>query len=258
MKVVILAGGLGTRLSEETHLRPKPMVEIGGMPILWHIMKSYSYFGFNDFIICGGYKCEVIKEFFNQYFLYTSDVVFDFKNNEKHFLNSKTEDWNVTVVDTGSDTMTGGRLKRVAHLLDDNEPFFFTYGDGLADINFQDELDFHKLHGGLATVLAVVPPGRYGALDISDGKVTSFKEKPDGDRSGRINGGFFILEKQAISYISGDHSPFENGPLSKMAEQKKLHAFEHNGFWRPMDTLRDKNILNKLWNNNEAPWKMWD
>ncbi len=257
MKVVILAGGLGTRMSEETYLRPKPMIEIGGMPILWHIMKSYSHHGFNDFIICGGYKCEVIKEFFNQYFLYTSDVVFDFKNNQTDFLNSRTEDWKVTVVDTGENTMTGGRLKRVSHLLDDGEPFFFTYGDGLADVNFQDELDFHHAHGGLATILAVVPPGRYGALDIANGRVTSFMEKPEGDRSGRINGGFFVLEKPAIDYISGDHSPFENGPLSKMAQENKLHAFEHKGFWRPMDTLRDKSILNNLWDEGKAPWKVW-
>lgn len=257
MKVVILAGGLGTRLSEETHLRPKPMVEIGGMPILWHIMKCYMQFGFNDFIICGGYKCHVIKDFFNQYFLHTSDVVFDFKNKTTSFLNSKTEDWTVTIVDTGAETQTGGRLKRVKHLLTDAEPFFFTYGDGLCDANFADELSFHQSHTGIATILSVVPPGRYGALDINDGKVTSFLEKPIGDRSGRINGGFFVLEKEVFNFIEGDHSPFEKEPISKMVQDNTLFAFEHEGFWRPMDTQRDAVALNKLWETGQAPWKSW-
>jgi len=258
MKVVILAGGLGTRISEETHLRPKPMIEIGGMPILWHIMKSYSHFGFCDFIICGGYKCQHIKEFFSQYFLQTSDVTFDFRNNKTRYLNSRTEDWTVTVVDTGASTLTGGRLKRVGHLLNDDEPFFFTYGDGLADVDFHAELDFHKNHSGTATVLSVIPPGRFGALEIHDNRVTSFIEKPNGDRTGRINGGFFILQKEVLDYIQGDQSPFENGPLSRLACEGKLHAFEHNGFWQPMDTLRDKNNLEKLWQENNAPWKVWN
>ena len=257
MKVVILAGGLGTRLSEETHLRPKPMVEIGGMPILWHIMKCYMHFGFNDFIICGGYKCNVIKEFFNQYFLYTSDVVFDFNNKNTSFLNSKTENWTLTIVDTGAETQTGGRLKRVKYLLKDSEPFFFTYGDGLCDANFSKELAFHQSHTGIATILSVVPPGRYGALDIDDGKVTNFLEKPTGDRSGRINGGFFVLEKEVLNFIDGDHSSFENEPISKMVQNNALFAFEHEGFWRPMDTQRDAVALNKLWETGKAPWKTW-
>lgn len=257
MKVVILAGGLGTRLSEETHLRPKPMVEIGGMPVLWHIMKCYSQYGFNDFIICGGYKCDVIKEYFNNYFLHTSDVFFDFKNRKTGFLNSKTEDWTVTVVDTGNETQTGGRLKRVGHLLNENEPFFFTYGDGVTNVNFLEELAFHRSHEGLATVLAVVPPGRFGALELIDKRVSGFLEKPPGDLSGRINGGFFILETEVLQYIKNDKSAFEDDPLTKLANEKNLFAYEHEGFWRPMDTLRDKIALDDLWHKDRAPWKTW-
>lgn len=254
MKVVILAGGLGTRLSEETHLRPKPMVEIGGKPIIWHIMKHYAHHGFTDFIICAGYKSEVIKQYFHQYLLYTSDVTFDLAENKLRVLNSKTENWKVTIVDTGLQTMTGGRLKKVAHLLDDNEPFFFTYGDGLSDIDFSAELNFHYSHGRTATIAAVTPPGRYGALALRGSQVTSFIEKPLGDGTGRINGGFFILNKSTIEYIDGDHTSFELEPLERLSKTENLMAYKHDGFWQPMDTLRDKNSLEELWQSGEAPW----
>jgi len=258
MKVVILAGGFGTRLSEETHLIPKPMVEIGGRPILWHIMKCYSHYGFDDFIICGGYKCDVIKNFFNHYFLYTSDVTFDFKRKKTEFISSKAEDWRVTIVDTGLDTMTGSRVKKIQHLLNDNEPFFLTYGDGVCDLNFRDQLNFHKSHGKMATVLAVTPPGRFGSMTIEGEKVTKFIEKPQGDNCGRINGGFFIFNKPFVRYLTEDDCSLESGPLDRLACQGQLVAHEHDGFWFAMDTLRDKNKLDDLWKRGSAPWKMSD
>ena len=257
MKAVILAGGLGTRISEETHLKPKPMIEIGGKPILWHILKQYSANGINDFIICCGYKGYVIKEYFANYFLHMSDITFDMKNNNMVVHQQNVEPWKITLVDTGEKTMTGGRLKRVEKYLQNEEAFCFTYGDGVSDINIAEEIKFHFSHGKIATVAAVQPPGRYGALKIDDKKnITSFLEKPLGDGA-LINGGFFVLSPKCIDLIDGDETIWEAYPLTKLAEMSELVAFEHNGFWQPMDTLRDKNLLEELWNSECAPWKNW-
>lgn len=256
MKAVILAGGLGTRISEETYLKPKPMVEIGGKPILWHIMKIYSSYGVNEFIICCGYKGYVIKEYFNNYALHMSDVTFHMLDNSIEVHNRKAEPWKVTLVDTGETTMTGGRLARVKDYLDD-ESFCFTYGDGVADVNIGDLIDYHKKRGLPATVTAVQPPGRYGALQFGeDNLVTSFQEKPHGDGAW-INGGFFVLEPHVIDLISSDQTTWEQEPLKYLSKSNKLSAYFHRGFWQPMDTLRDKNFLEKLWNNNQAPWRTW-
>lgn len=256
MKVVILAGGLGTRISEESHLKPKPMIEIGGMPILWHIMKSYCSHGMCDFIICLGYKGYAIKDFFANYFLHTSDVTFDMANNRMDVHRNYSEPWRVTLVDTGEDSMTGGRLKRVANYLDDNEPFCFTYGDGLADINLKTLLQFHQQHGKLATVTAVQPPGRYGALNCVDNAVLGFTEKPKGD-GGWINGGFFVLSKKVIDYIKDDATHWEQEPMKALAQANQLQAYFHSGFWQAMDTLREKNYLDQLLKEDRAPWKTW-
>lgn len=256
MKVVILAGGLGTRLSEETHLKPKPMVPIGDMPILWHIMKIYGASGFNEFIICLGYKGYVIKEFFVNYLLHRSDVTVDTLSGDIDYHRSNSENWKVSLIDTGEKTLTGGRLKRIADYLPDDEPFCMTYGDGVADIDIRQELEFHKSHGKQATMAAVAPPGRYGALSLDDDKVASFIEKPQGDNS-RINGGFFILEKSVIERIEGDHTVWENEPLNSLVQDNELMAYKFNGFWQPMDTLREKNQLEALWTSGKAPWKTW-
>lgn len=256
MKAVILAGGLGTRISEESHLRPKPMIEIGGKPILWHIMKLYSAHGVNDFVICCGYKGYIIKEYFANYFLHMSDVTFDMANNKMEVHHQKAEPWKVTLVDTGEDTLTGGRLKRVANYVKDQEAFCFTYGDGVADINITAEITFHKQHGKWATVAAVQPPGRYGALQIDGQQVAGFTEKPRGD-GGLINGGFFILSPKCLDLIEDDRSSWEGEPLVQLAAMGQLMAFEHNGFWQPMDTLREKNLLEELWETGKAPWKAW-
>jgi glucose-1-phosphate cytidylyltransferase len=256
MKAVILAGGLGSRLSEETSLRPKPMVEIGGKPILWHIMKIYSSYGINDFIICLGYKGYLIKEYFANYFLHMSDVTFDIANNTMHVREQHAESWMVTLVDTGDATMTGGRLKRVASYIRDEQSFCLTYGDGVADINITQEIAFHLQHGKLATIAAVQPPGRYGALQTTDARVTKFIEKPAGD-GGLINGGFFVLSPKCLELIEGDDSSWEGVPLRELANQGELMAFEHRGFWQPMDTLRDKNQLEELWASGQAPWRIW-
>ncbi|MFT5211646.1 MAG: glucose-1-phosphate cytidylyltransferase [Flavobacterium sp.] len=256
MKAVILAGGLGTRISEETHLKPKPMIEIGGKPILWHIMKSYSAFGITEFVICLGYKSYVIKEYFANYFLHMSDVTFDMTNNEMEVHQRKAEPWKVTLVDTGENTMTGGRLKRVRKYLDDEDDFCFTYGDGVSDIDISASIDFHRNHGSLATISAVSPPGRYGALNIRDHLVNSFIEKPAGG-GGMINGGFFVLSPKVIDLIEGDETSWEGEPLMKLASMGELAAFVHNGFWQPMDTLREKNMLEALWEAGKAPWKTW-
>lgn len=257
MKAVILAGGLGTRISEETSTRPKPMIEIGGKPILWHILKTYSHFGINDFIICCGYKGYVIKEYFANYFLHMSDVTFDMSKNSMEVHQRNAEPWRVTLVDTGEDTMTGGRLKRVAPYLQDDEDFCFTYGDGVGDVDIGALIEFHRQHGLNATLTATYPPGRFGALDIhSDERVTSFKEKPKGD-GGMINGGFFVLSPKVIDLVDGDQSIWERAPLETLAETNQLKAFKHEGFWQPMDTLRDKNYLEELWQSGKAPWKVW-
>lgn len=256
MKAVILAGGLGTRLSEETTIKPKPMVEIGGKPILWHIMKSYSAYGINDFVICCGYKGYVIKEYFANYFLHTSDVTFDMQNNEMEVHTRNAEPWKVTLVDTGDDTLTGGRLKRVQQYVRDEEMFCFTYGDGVSDVNVGELIKFHKAHGKLATLTAVQPPGRFGALDMNGSSVRGFTEKPQGD-GGWINGGFFVLSPSCIDLIDNDKSSWEGGPLSHLAQKGELMAYEHTGFWQPMDTLRDKNHLEDLWQNGKASWKIW-
>ena len=257
MKAVILAGGLGTRLSEETHLKPKPMVEVGGRPILWHIMKIYSHFGINDFVICAGYKGYMIKEYFANYWLHMSDVTFRLQNNSVDVHDQRTEPWNVTIVDTGEVTNTGGRLKRVKPYVQD-ETFCFTYGDGVADINIDRLIAAHRAHGRLATLTAVSPPGRYGALELAEQNcVSSFKEKPSGD-GGSINGGFFVVEPEAIDLIDGDSTSWEQTVLVNLAAEGQLSAFQHTGFWRPMDTLRDKMQLEELWVTNTAPWKCWD
>lgn len=256
MKVVILAGGLGTRISEETHLKPKPMIEIGGMPILWHIMKLYSSHGVNEFIICCGYRGYVIKEYFANYFLHMSDVTFDMSTNVMEVHQKKAEPWRVTLIDTGENTLTGGRLKRISEFIKDEKAFCFTYGDGLSDINITASIRFHNEHGKLATVSAVTPPGRYGALECQDDKVIGFTEKPKGD-GGAINGGFFVLSPKCLELIDGDQTSWESTPLNKLASTGQLMAFEHHGFWQPMDTLRDKNHLEELWLAGEAPWKSW-
>lgn len=257
MKAVILAGGLGTRISEETHLKPKPMIEIGGKPILWHIMKLYSAHGINDFIVCCGYKGYVIKEYFANYFLHMSDVTFDMENNEMQVHQRKAEPWRVTLVDTGDETLTGGRLKRVLEYVKDEEAFCFTYGDGVADVDISSLLKFHKQHGKLATVTAVQPPGRYGALNMDACLVKGFTEKPKGD-GGWINGGFFVLSPKCLGYVQDDFSSWESEPLAKLASEQQLMAFEHAGFWQPMDTLREKNLLEELWDAGKAPWKVWE
>jgi glucose-1-phosphate cytidylyltransferase len=256
MKAVILAGGLGTRISEETHLKPKPMIEIGGKPILWHIMKIYSAHGVKDFIICCGYKGYVIKEYFANYFLHMSDVTFDMASNQMEVHQRKAEPWRVTLVDTGDETMTGGRLKRVRDYVLDEEAFCFTYGDGVSDIDITRELAFHKQHGRWATVTAVQPPGRYGALQMDGERVAGFTEKPRGD-GGLINGGFFILSPRCIDLIAGDTTSWEADPLSQLAAKGELMAFRHEGFWQPMDTLREKNMLEDLWAGGKALWKVW-
>lgn len=256
MKAVILAGGLGTRISEETHLKPKPMIEIGGRPVLWHIMKLYSAHGIQEFIICCGYKGYVIKEYFANYFLHMSDVTFDMRNNEMQVHQRNAEPWRVTLVDTGESTLTGGRLKRVAPYLRDEEAFCFTYGDGVADLDIGAEIAFHRQHGKWATVVAVQPPGRYGALDMRGQEVIDFIEKPRGDGS-LINGGFFVLSPRVIDLIDGDQTSWESHTLERVVEQGQLMAFRHDGFWQPMDTLRDKNLLEELWASGKAPWKLW-
>lgn len=254
MKCVILAGGLGTRISEETALRPKPMVELGGKPILWHVMKIYSAHGIRDFIICAGYRGYVIKEYFANYFLHMSDVTFDMRDNSMEVHQKHAEPWTVTIVDTGEHTMTGGRLKRVASYVG-SETFCFTYGDGLGDVNITDTIRHHRQMGGLATVTAVQPPGRFGMLDLSGDTVAGFIEKPEGD-GGWINGGFFVLEPAVMDYIEDDSTAWERAPLQRLAAEKKLSAYVHRGFWQPMDTLRDKLFLEELWNRGEAPWKL--
>jgi glucose-1-phosphate cytidylyltransferase len=257
MKAVILAGGLGTRLSEETSTRPKPMVEIGGKPILWHIMKMYSAHGINDFIICCGYKGYVIKEYFANYFLHMSDVTFNMRDNTMQVHDKRAEAWSVTLVDTGDDSMTGGRLRRVAEYVKDEESFCFTYGDGVGDIDISASIAFHKQHGKAATLTATYPPGRFGALDIRQGQVLNFKEKPKGDGA-MINGGFFVLNPEVLDYINDDSSVWEQEPLMNLAAENRLMAFEHQGFWQPMDTLRDKHHLEELWTSGKAPWKTWE
>jgi len=257
MKAVILAGGLGTRLSEETSTRPKPMVEIGGKPILWHIMKMYSHHGIHDFVICCGYKGYVIKEYFANYFLHMSDITLDMRANTMHVHEKRAEPWRVTLVDTGDESMTGGRLGRVAEYVKDEEAFCFTYGDGVGDIDITATIDFHSSHGKLATLTAATPPGRFGALDIQHKQVLSFKEKPKGDGA-MINGGFFVLSPKVLSLIKCDQTIWEQEPLIKLAEDRQLMAYEHQGFWQPMDTLRDKHHLEELWASGVAPWKKWD
>jgi len=258
MKAVILAGGLGTRLSEETDIRPKPMIEIGGRPILWHIMKIYSHYGVNEFIICCGYKGYLIKEYFANYFLHMSDVTFDMVNNKMDVHHNKSEPWKVTLVDTGENSMTGGRLKRVQSYVDKDEAFCFTYGDGVGNIDIRALINFHSAHGKQATLTATRPPGRYGALSLNDTDCTvdHFQEKPEGERSW-INGGFFILSPKVFSLIENDSDVWEGSPLTHLAETGQLSAFKHDGFWQPMDTLREKNLLDGLWKSGKAPWKVW-
>lgn len=256
MKAVILAGGLGTRLSEETDTKPKPMVEIGGKPILWHIMKMYAAHGINDFVVCCGYKGYVIKEYFANYFLHMSDVTFDMRDNSMTVHDKRAEPWSVTLVDTGDNSMTGGRLGRVSDFVKDDEAFCFTYGDGVGDINITEAIEFHKANDRKATLTATFPPGRFGALDIQDNLVQSFKEKPQGDGA-MINGGFFVLSPQVLSYIDSDQTVWEQEPLMRLAQEGELTAYEHEGFWQPMDTLRDKMYLESLWADGNAPWKVW-
>jgi glucose-1-phosphate cytidylyltransferase len=257
LKAVILAGGLGTRISEETHLKPKPMVEIGAKPIIWHIMKMYSAHGIDDFVICCGYKGYVIKEYFANYFLHMSDVTFDMRSNEMLVHQRKAEPWRVTLIDTGEDTLTGGRLRRVAEHIRSEESFCFTYGDGVADVDVTRLIAFHRQHGRLATVTAVQPAGRYGALLIEGSTVRAFVEKPRGE-GGWVNGGFFVLSPRCIDYIEGDQTSWEAEPLARLAQSGELVAFEHRGFWQPMDTLRDKTQLERLWASGAAPWKVWE
>ena len=256
MKAVILAGGLGTRISEETHLKPKPMIEIGGKPILWHILKMYSAHGVNEFVICCGYKGYIIKEYFANYFLHMSDVTFDMASNNMEVHHKHAEPWRVTLVDTGDDTMTGGRLKRVADYVKGDDAFCFTYGDGVSDVDISKAIAFHRQHGKLATVTAVQPPGRYGALQMNGAVVRGFTEKPRGD-GGLITGGFFVLSPVCIDRIETDQTSWENEPLSTLAADGQLMAYEHTGFWQPMDTLREKNLLEELWQSGKAPWKVW-
>ena len=255
MKAVILAGGLGTRLSEETTIKPKPMVEIGGKPILWHIMKMYSAHGINEFIICCGYKGYVIKEYFANYFLHMTDVTFDMSENQMHVHHQRAEPWKVTLVDTGDNSMTGGRLKRVYDHIKDDEAFCFTYGDGVSDVNIAETISFHKKHGKLATLTSTFPPGRFGVLEIDNNQVKSFKEKPKGDF---INGGFFVLSPKVVDLIEADETIWEQYPLMKLAEDGELMDYHHEGFWQPMDTLRDKIYLEELWSSKNAPWKSWE
>ncbi|MFQ5604259.1 MAG: glucose-1-phosphate cytidylyltransferase [bacterium] len=257
MKAVILAGGYGTRISEESTIRPKPMVEIGGQPILWHVMKIYSAFGINDFIICCGYKGYMIKEYFAHYFLYRADIRFDVKNNTQEILQNGAEPWKVALIDTGISTMTGGRMKRIRQYLD-NEPFCMTYGDGVANVNIQRLVEFHQQQGASATMTAVQPPGRFGAFKLGSDefKVDSFREKPHGDGAW-VNGGFFVLEPEVFDYIDNDSTVWEKEPLENLARDHKLSAYKHKGFWQPMDTLRDKNVLEELWQCGEPPWKVW-
>ncbi len=257
MKAVILAGGLGTRISEETSVRPKPMVEIGGKPILWHIMKTYSAHGINDFIICCGYKGYVIKEYFANYFLHMSDVTFDMRFNQMNVVAGNAEPWRVTLVDTGENTLTGGRLKRVREHIG-NDTFCFTYGDGVSNVNITELVNFHKEQKSLGTLTAVQPPGRFGAIVLGNEqtKITSFREKPEGDGAW-INGGYFVLEPEVINFIADDSTVWEKEPLEKLADMEQLSAYKHDGFWQPMDTLRDKKYLEELWNNSKAPWKVW-
>ncbi len=256
MKLVILAGGYGTRISEETHLKPKPMIEIGGKPILWHIMKLYSHYEINDFIVCLGYKGYVVKEYFSNYYLHQSDITFDMHENKIQVHSNKSEPWRVTLVDTGERTMTGGRLKRVMSYLN-NETFCFTYGDGLCDINIANLIKFHRSQGKLATLTAVKPPGRFGAVGLNDNAVTSFEEKPMGD-GGWINGGFFVLEPNIFDLIEGDETAWERSPMERLVQKNQLSAYRHDGFWHSMDTLRDKVKLEELWNSGNAPWCGWE
>lgn len=255
MKAIILAGGLGTRISEETTLRPKPMIEIGGRPILWHIMKMYSAYGINDFIVCLGYKGYVIKEYFANYALHMSDVTFDMRKGTAEIHRNDADDWRVSLIDTGESTMTGGRLSRVMDHVG-AETFCMTYGDGVSDVDLGATLKFHKEHGGLATVTAVYPPKRFGQLELADTLVKNFKEKPDGE-GGYINGGFFVLSPKVATYIEGDQTIWEREPLERLSQEAQLHAYRHNGFWQPMDTLRDKVYLEELWTSGSAPWKVW-
>jgi glucose-1-phosphate cytidylyltransferase len=256
MKAVILAGGLGTRISEETHLKPKPMIEIGNKPILWHIMKSYSYHGINDFIICCGYKGYLIKEYFANYSLHQSDVTFELENNNIHVHSDRSEPWTITLVDTGENVMTGGRILAIKEYLKDEDIFCLTYGDGVTDMNIKNSIEYHYKHKKKATITAVIPPARFGALNIRDGIVKDFIEKPKGD-GGLINGGYFVLSTDVIDLIDGPDCIWEQEPLKKLAKEKELMAYEHDGFWQPMDTLRDKELLEKLWEENAAPWKKW-
>lgn len=256
MKAVILAGGMGTRISEETSLRPKPMIEIGGKPILWHIMKIYANHGITDFIVCLGYKGYMIKEYFANYFLHTSDITFDLKNNKLEVHQNNAEPWRVTLVDTGESTLTGGRIKRIASHLDPNEDFCMTYGDGLSDVNLRELISFHKKQGTYATLTATQPPGRFGSLEWNHNLIKSFREKPQGDGAW-INGGFFILSPKVIDYIEGDSTTWEKEPLENLAKDSQLSAYKHSGFWHPMDTLRDKIHLDELWQKGNAPWKNW-
>jgi glucose-1-phosphate cytidylyltransferase len=254
MKVVILAGGLGSRLSEETTVRPKPMVELGGKPVLWHIMKTYSHYGLNDFVICLGYKGYVIKEYFANYFMHMSDITINLHNNELKVHQSMSEPWTVTLVDTGETTMTGGRLKRVRQHIDGT--FCFTYGDGLSDVNITNLLAFHREQGTQATLTAVQPPGRFGVIDFKEEKISAFQEKPSG-QGGWINGGFFVLEPEVLDTIEGDSTAWEREPLEHLAQAGQLSAYKHDGFWQPMDTLRDRTYLESLWSSGQAPWKVW-
>lgn len=257
MKAVILAGGLGTRLSEETATRPKPMVEVGGRPILWHILKMYAHHGINDFVICCGYKGYVLKEYFANYFLHMSDVTFDMRSNRMEVHHKRAEPWNVTLVDTGENSMTGGRLKRVAQYVKLDEAFCFTYGDGVSDVDIGATIDFHRAHGKSATLTGTYPAARFGALETEGNRVLRFKEKPRGE-GGMINGGFFVLKPQVIDLIDGDATIWEQEPLNTLAARGELMAYEHDGFWQPMDTLRDKQLLDDLWASGKAPWKKWD
>lgn len=256
MKAVILAGGMGTRISEESHLRPKPMIEIGGKPIVWHIMKIYSTFGINDFVICLGYKGYVIKEYFANYFLHMSDVTFDMRRNKMEVHQNKAEPWTVTLVDTGENTMTGGRLRRVREHLAAEESFCFTYGDGVSDVDIAASIEFHRKEGTLATVTAVQPPGRFGALAVEGKRVASFREKPFGD-GGWINGGYFVLSPKVLDFIDGDDTVWERDPMERLSRLGQMSAYFHNGFWHAMDTLRDKNYMEELWQSGRAPWKTW-
>ena len=256
MKAVILAGGYGTRISEETQGKPKPMIEIGNMPILWHIMKNYSFYGINDFLICCGYKGYVIKEYFANYFLHTSDVTIDVKNNKMDVHKKFGEPWKVTLIDTGIETMTGGRLKRIKSYVDDSS-FCFTYGDGVSNVNISELLQFHEEKQTIATITAIQPPGKFGRLNLDQNRVKSFEEKPDGD-GGWVNGGFFVLEPQVFDYLGDDSTIWEREPLEKLAKNNQLSAYKHKGFWHPVDTLWDKNYLEKLWKDGNPPWKIWE